>query len=367
MEAVIDEKTVAEPSAAAGAEFTQYDSWDEHGTPIVTKKPDQPKTSEEPAASASSAKETDSGPKGKSAADAETATSQENQKDKKERKPGEKKSADERIAELIAENKRLKESSAERDRSRSEKTTQSDAKTDSDAKPEVKTEASSAKDAPPATYADWRKAFKPKEWIEQWAKDNPSAGYEDAVAALGDFQADMRARYQQFEQLQQQGRERAAEMLRKTVEKYPDAEAKVKQTATSLMQPEVPPFVKALIDESEVMTDLLYTLSDPTTLKNFLDTARTKPGKAIRVLRDMELEITKAVTKSAASDKNEKSDKSEKSDTPAEPKPRAPKPPSEVGGRGTGHEDAAVAAARSGDYRAFEAAENAKMQARFKR
>ena len=342
-----DEKIAVEPSAAATP--IQYDGWDEHGTPIVTKKPDQPKKSEEPAASASSTKETQSEPKGKTAAEPETAPSQE----KKDRKPGEKKSAEERIAELTAKVKQLED---ERERSRAQAT-----------QPAPKTETKAEekpKDAQPATYAEWRKAFKPKEWIEQWAKDNPSAGYEDAVAALGDYQADIRDRYRQFEQLKADGVRRSQEQLRKTVEKYPDAEPKVKEAAKSLMNPEVPPFVRAFIDESEVMTDLLYTLADPKTLENLLETAKTAPGKALRVLRDMESDIQKSIAKPPATEKEEKKEKKE---PPAEPKPRAPKPPTEVGGRGTGQEDASVAAARTGNFRDFEAAENAKMRAKFAR
>src|SRR6185312_11867775 len=39
------------------------------------------------------------------------------------------------------------------------------------------------------------------------------------------------------------------------------------------------------------------------------------------------------------------------------PRPRAPKPPSEVGGRGTTPVDESLEAIRAGDFRAFEAAE----------
>jgi hypothetical protein len=351
-----DVNTVAEPSAAK--ERVQYDSWDAKGNPIVSKsqEKDTPKK-EEPAASAATAKESQSEPdKGKSAAEPEAAKSQEKDKDKKDRKPGEKKSAEERIAELTA---KVKELTEDRERSRSEKATEPARKTE-DTKPEAK------KDAQPANYADWRKDFKPKEWIEKWSKDNPTASYEDAVSALADYQSDVRDRYRQLEHLQQQGRARAQEQLRKTVEKYPDAEPKVKETARELTKmPQELGFVRAFIDDSDVMTDLLYTLSDQETLQNLIETAKTHPGKALRVLRDMELEIAKAVTSKSEDKTEKKSSEKEEEKTPAEPKPRAPKPPVEVGGRGTGQDDPSVAAARTGDYRAFEAAENAKMKARF--
>lgn len=351
-----DVNTVAEPSAAK--ERIQYDGWDSKGTPIVVKA-QEPPNKEEPAASAATAKGSQSeADKAKSAAEAEAAKSQEKEKEKekKDRKPGDKKSAEERIAELTA---KVKELTEDRERSRSEKATEPARKTD-DTKPEAK------KDAQPANYADWRKDFKPKEWIEKWAKDNPTASYEDAVSALADFQSDVRDRYRQFEHLQQQGRVRAQEQLRKTVEKYPDAEPKVRDTAKQLTQmPQELGFVRAFIDDSDVMTDLLYTLSDQKTLENLIETAKTHPGKALRVLRDMELEIAKAVSSKSEDKTEKKSSEKEEEKTPAEPKPRAPKPPVEVGGRGTGQDDPSVAAARTGDYRAFEAAENAKMKARF--
>jgi hypothetical protein len=51
---------------------------------------------------------------------------------------------------------------------------------------------------------------------------------------------------------------------------------------------------------------------------------------------------------------------SEPKKEPVEPKTRAPKPPSEVGGRGTHADDPVLSAAQAGDFRAFKAAANRK-------
>lgn len=322
---------VAESSAATG---TQFDTWDKDGTPIVSKKPD---VKAESSTAAEPAKEVHSEPEGKSAAESEPAKPQE-----KVRKPGEKKSAEERIAELTAELKTLR---GDLERSKSQRATEP-AK-----EPEKKADQ-------PSNYVEWRKAFKPREWIEKWTKDNPTATYEDAVSALADYQSEIRDKYRQLEEAVKVGRERANQQLKKTLEKYPDAEPKIRETAKALnAMPEELRFVRFFIDDSEVMTDLLYTLSDPATLDNLLETAKTRPGKALRVLRDMELEITKAV--SAPEKKIEgKSETDKPKETPAEPKPRAPKPPPEVGGRGTAAVDEEEAAARANDYKRQEAAMN---------
>src|SRR6185312_13022108 len=146
-----------------------------------------------------------------------------------------------------------------------------------------------------------------------------------------------------LEQAQQQAAQKMDAMLKEAQEKYKDdAEAapKIRKAATEIVKT-APDYIRSFIGDSEVIGDLLYTLSDPTTLNNLLETAKTNPGKALRVLRDMELDVQKAVTKESAKtddgptrgedSKSKASD--EKKETPVETKPRAPKPVSEVGGR----------------------------------
>lgn len=110
---------------------------------------------------------------------------------------------------------------------------------------------------------------------------------------------------------------RMSDMVKQTTAKHPDAAAKIK-SATNDIVTKAPMFVQAFVNDSEELGELLYTLADPATLNNLLETAKTNPGKALRVLRDMELDIQKALS-------GERSRAS---------RPRAPKPPSELSARG---------------------------------
>lgn len=121
---------------------------------------------------------------------------------------------------------------------------------------------------------------------------------------------------------QASARESMSEMLREAAAKHPDAAGKIR-TATADIMSKAPQFVQHMVNDSEVIGELLYTLADQKTLNNLLNTARTNPGKAIRVLRDMEVDIQRALSAEKA---------------PAA-RPRAPKPPSEVGGRGAATDD----------------------------
>jgi hypothetical protein len=140
-----------------------------------------------------------------------------------------------------------------------------------------------------------------------------------------------------------------SEMLKQATVKHPDAAEKIKSATHEIMAESVPFFVKAFVNDSEVLGELLYTLADQDTRTKLLETAKTNPGRALRVLRDMELDIEKALATP------ESKQEAKPKDEAPEPKPRAPKPPSEVGGRGASTEDAAVAAAKDGNFGAFDA------------
>jgi transcriptional regulator with XRE-family HTH domain len=89
---------------------------------------------------------------------------------------------------------------------------------------------------------------------------------------------------------------RKFDRLAEATAKYPDAEEKIKAATTDIMA-KAPAFMQAFINESEVTEELLYVLADATTLNNVLEAAKTSPGKAMRVLHDMELEIQKELSK----------------------------------------------------------------------
>lgn len=335
-----DVNPAAESSAATVPANTQFDSWDEGGQPIVSKKSEAPQ-SEEPAASAPPAKAADSEPKGKSAAESETAT--DSQEKARERKPGEKKSLDERkdelkelLAELKAERQQL---AAERERSRQPAPKQ-------DAKPQ------------PQSYKEWRAEFKPKQWLEQYAKEHPDADYDDAVAAMADFQADVRDQFRAAEEARAELSKKQAEMLRRTEERYPDAKEAIKPTllkTLELVGTKGEPVVEA-IGQSEVFSDLLYVLGPE--IDGFIALAKSDPVKAQRKVFLMEQEILKELAKPKGEAKpGEKpaEKKTEPETPPAKAKPRLPDTPAEIGGRGSSPEDPSVEAARSGNFSSFDA------------
>ncbi len=305
-----DANNAAAPSSAATA---VADNWDEHGTPIVTQEPKSPKkedsASSDPPKVAQPEKHAEPGAA------------------KQEQKPKAKPAAEERISELTALRKAAEER-AERAEARARELEAKSAP--------AKAEAAKPKEPPkrpnPFTWTGTQEEF-----------DQAMDEYE----AHRDAQAVARVRQ---EQAQTEAQKSMSEMLKQATVKHPDAAEKIK-SATNDIVTKAPLFVQSFVNDSEVLGELLYTLADQTTLNNLLDTAKTNPGKALRVLRDMELDITKALSKPEVKVEVKPEEKA------PEPKPRAPKPPSEVGGRGAATEDAAIAAARDGNFSAFDAAQ----------
>jgi len=323
-----DENKVAEPSAAAVVERVQFDGWDEKGNPVITKDLEPKAQESEPAAPP--AKEAES----ENIAEPETASTQ----GKKERKPGDKVTAEERKAQLAAEikalNDEVKALKAERERSR-----------ETAPKPSVETK--------PEPKAEAPKRPNPFNWkgtAEEY--DEAMESYEKHMKqqAVVEFQRT------QAEQAQAQSMQRQLEEIKA---KYPDAEDRIKDTFESFAKVEFPGVIRSMLNDSECLPEVMYVLADEATRKNFIETAKTNPGKAIRALAQIEADVRakQSVTAPKAETKSEPK-------APEEPKPRAPKPPSEVGGRATAAEDARRSAAESGDFRSFEAEENRRKFAR---
>jgi hypothetical protein len=317
-----DENKAAESSAAAVAEpefnvadqYTwtpeQREHWNETG-----KQPEPPKKKQEAEPAASPAKEEKSEPKGKTEAEPETAPKQ----GKKERKPGEKLSADERIAQVLAENKELK---AKLERSSA-----------TEPKP-------SAEKSEPAKAAEAPKRPNPFTW------DKTPAEFETAMEAWEASQRQLAVQdFQRSEAAKaQQGKLRG--QMEEVKGKYPDAESKITATYESFSKVQMPGVILSMLNDSEVLPELMYVLSDEDTRSNFIETMKTQPGKAVRALAQMEADIVGA-SKAKGKEKSEPEE-------PAERKPRAPKPPSEVGGRGAAGDDPLRTAAEAGDFHAFD-------------
>jgi hypothetical protein len=148
------------------------------------------------------------------------------------------------------------------------------------------------------------------------------------------------------EQAQAETNKLMGEMMQRMTAKHPDAEGRIK-SAAALIMAKAPAFVQVFVNESDAIGQLLYRLGDATTLGNLLDVAKVNPGRALRLLRDMELDApsksTEPITEARPEEKG------------PEVRPRAPRPPTEVGGRGAAIDEAGIAAARDGNFGAFDA------------
>ena len=226
-------------------------------------------------------------------------------------------------------------------------------------KPEAKTQ---EHPAPAQNYQEWRKAFKPSQWIEEYAKANPEASYEDATAAMADHLGDVR------EDFRARGERERAQMLEisaKVAEaktRYPNYDEVINPAVDAILgDKEIVGVVKAMLNDSEVLPDLMFTIgSKPEELASFVKMAKNEPGKALRYIALTESLIREEL-------ENAKSGASEKVVvTPAKPQTQAPKPPAEVGGRGAAPPDALVSAAQANDFPAFKAELNRRSLARLK-
>jgi hypothetical protein len=236
-----------------------------------------------------------------------------------EPKPRAKPAAEERISQLTAERKAAEER-AERAEARAR---------------ELEAKAAPAKAEP---------AKKERPNARTW-----TGTQEEFDAAMDEWQrvrdAEVRAAAL-AEQAQAETKKSMAEMMQRITAKHPDAAEKIKSAAAIIMA-KAPALVQVFVNESDAIGQLLYKLSDATVRDPLFEMAKANPGKALRTLHSMELDALSTSTEPKTEAKGE--------EKAPDPKPRAPKPPSEVGGRGAAGEDAATAAARDGKFGDFEA------------
>lgn len=323
---MIEQTVVAASSAAQEPTFTQFDGWDDEGTPVVTKKAEtpEPKTAESAAADASKEAKTEK----QSEAESEKKPNQETR-----RKPD----AEARIKELNARAKQL-----EKDLEEARKPKE----TKAESSPARQTETKPAEPEP----------TRPKPTLADKGSDGQQKykSYEDWQDDLTDWKVEQKLAARDREQQVATQRQALGKQLEEARGRYTDFDTVTNPLIQDLMKPGVSREVFAVINESPVLADLLYTIGGTEASKaDFLDACRNNPGKALRVALLMEQEIAKELGKGKAETK--KAGEGAAETTPEAPKPRAPKPPTEVGGRGAPGEDASITAAKAGDFRAFEA------------
>lgn len=151
------------------------------------------------------------------------------------------------------------------------------------------------------------------------------ATYEEYVEDLADWKAEQRWTAAQREQMVRQQATQLQSKVDDARARYGDGFDEVLEpTVTRIMsEPSVAQAVKAMLNDSEVLPDVIYVLgSDPQELQAFL---RMPPGKQLRYIAQVESEVQ------AELDGARKGVTSE-TKSPAKTQTAAPKPPSPVGG-----------------------------------
>lgn len=213
-------------------------------------------------------------------------------------------------------------------------------------------------------------AYKPLEESKYFA-DNPKATYEDFVRAAARHEAKWEAK-QEIEKAimgerQRISQEAAAKELttkmKEAKERYPDVQEKVVSATNSIMgDQQIPVAIKALLNDSDVLVDLMYVLNEE--LPQFIELAKTNPAAALRKIVTTESLVkeqlsgktaTKEIPARGEDGKFKPTSETVKPEATAEPISRAPRPPVEIGGRSSAAEDGALAAVKSGDFRTAKA------------
>jgi hypothetical protein len=342
---VTDSAPVALPELSSLTQ-EQRQTWRTTGKLPSEKQDSAPaKTSEEPEKSETAV--ADSAPQ-KEAVSASDSATDKTQPHVKPKDYGEK-----RYQELANENKSLRDrlEALERRSSQTEKR-------------EVK------QDSQPAPVKDEYKPLDEKEWFTA----NAGKTYEDFVRAAARHEAQWEAK-NQIELAIQNERQRISQesAARELESKVSDANERYGKEEAAKIFPalnevvtdqKVPMAVKAMLNDSDVLVDLMYTLaSDPAEFSKFLNLAKSNPAAAIRqivttegLVRETLKGNSSKATPERGKDGKFQAKEPEAKPEAAEPVTRAPRPPEEVGGRSTSPTDEVTAAVKSGDFRSVKAA-----------
>jgi len=238
---------------------------------------------------------------------------------------------------------------------------------------------SGEKDAPPAssTAPELKAPVKPdfKNWKGTWVE--LEAAKEKYYDELGDYKVAKALQDFQRTQATQALNARMAARVAAAAEHYGGGAARdtIVSTAQTLFAKDspLPGVVHALIDQSPVIEHLLYTLgSKAEDLAEFIATAKSNPGQAVRKVVLMEQLIQDELAKGGKKPDAEKTDdpaagerdENGRFKTPVRQVTKAPPPPREVSGRAVVPPDGIDSAVSDGDFRAFQAKSNARDLAR---
>jgi len=169
-------------------------------------------------------------------------------------------------------------------------------------------------------------------------KGNPKyETYEDFIEDLADWKAEQRLAASERERQQQSQIQELNKKVADARERYGDTFDDVLQPTVNaiLSDPGINPSVKAMMNDSEVIADLMFTIgSDEKTLRDFLAMAKNEPGKALRYIATLENGIIEELGKSTTGEgtSRDESGKFVSKEPPAKQKTSATKPPETVRG-----------------------------------
>jgi len=150
-----------------------------------------------------------------------------------------------------------------------------------------------------------------------------------------------------------------------------EAETYIRSTAAAVFNhTDVPPVIKAVLNESPVLADVLYVMgTNQKDFDEFIDLAKTNPGQALRKAVLLEQLVTEELKKGGSRNNGSAEEQppperneagqfvSSAQKPPAQRKP-APPPASEVSGKASAPPDEVASAVSRGDFRAYREAQN---------
>lgn len=199
--------------------------------------------------------------------------------------------------------------------------------------------------------------------------------YEEARDQYYEDLADYKAQQRLDQFRQEQKVEAAQQELNGKVEaarkRYgAEADSTIATTATEIFNDQkIPAAVKAVINDSPVLVDLLYVMgSKAEEFQEFLKLARSNPGAAIRKAVLVERLVSEELAKGGKSDAGapDRDESGKFKQPPAKKVTEAPPPPREASGRGAVPPDEVESAAKANDFAAFRNAANRRDMARHK-
>jgi hypothetical protein len=226
--------------------------------------------------------------------------------------------------------------------------------------------------AAPAAKPASEQTAKPAE-LKAPTKPDPSkfATYEELEAARDKYAEDLAeyhskkaiADYRAQQQLDAATRE-MTEKLEGARKRYPDADQAIFPANQAIFEDAaIPASVKAIVNDSPVLIDLLYILgSKAEDLAEFIQLSKSNPGAAIRKAVLLEQLVTAELAKVSSTTETTRGEDGKyvaaKPEAPEKKTTKAPAPPREASGRGSIPPDEVERAVREDDFASFRDIEN---------